>query len=236
MEGHELENLLQEYSPNSAAREYMSRVALLGVVGLSYSGKSTLADKLADSFQYQPGLHRVVGDTSRQPRPDEKRGVDYHFRKISAMTRDLEKRRLVNGMVFNTGDFYATRPNQYSQDRENIMIIAAHSVQTFKELGLKSLRLAFVVPQYSQEWPNPFTSESIPRDKLVARQEEAIVSYAFALFEKKTNPGGISFILNDKISPAYRRLIQFYFRDKPDSEAKAHDLAVKNLEELKSYF
>lgn len=50
---------------------------ILIISGPAGSGKTTLCDRLLEEF---PGsIQRIVTTTSRDPRPGEKEGVDYHF-------------------------------------------------------------------------------------------------------------------------------------------------------------
>ena len=60
----------------------MSRISdqppiLLIISGPAGSGKTTLCDRLLAN--YPEDLERIVTTTSRDPRPGEKNGLDYHF-------------------------------------------------------------------------------------------------------------------------------------------------------------
>lgn len=50
---------------------------LLVISGPAGSGKTTLCERLVGA--YSPGLSRVITSTTREPRPGETNGIDYHF-------------------------------------------------------------------------------------------------------------------------------------------------------------
>ncbi len=54
----------------------MSRAILLLISGPAGSGKTTLCSRLMEAY---PSVRRVVTATTRNPRPGEEDGVDYHF-------------------------------------------------------------------------------------------------------------------------------------------------------------
>ena len=80
------------------------RGIILVVCGPAGSGKTTLCDQMLDRF---PGLRRVVTATTREPRPGEAHGVDYHFMSEAAFMGKVEsggflEHARVHGRLYGT--------------------------------------------------------------------------------------------------------------------------------------
>lgn len=70
----------------------MNHAILMLIAGPAGSGKTTLCDRLMAAH---PGVRRVVTATTRDPRPGEQNGVDYHFLSPEAFEAGIAR-----------GDFY----------------------------------------------------------------------------------------------------------------------------------
>lgn len=89
----------------------MPQIPLLLVVsGPAGVGKTTLCTRMLEAY---PSLQRVITATTRQPRPGEVDGVDYHFLTPEAYQKAL-----------NAGDFYEfaeVHGNGYGTFRQEIL-------------------------------------------------------------------------------------------------------------------
>ena len=64
---------------------------ILAISGPAAVGKTTICDRLISEFG--DGLNRLVTATTRQPRPQEKNGIDYFFLNNSEFDEELKKTR-----------------------------------------------------------------------------------------------------------------------------------------------
>ena len=62
---------------------------ILAISGPAAVGKTTICDRLISEFG--DGLNRLVTATTRQPRPQEKNGIDYFFLDNSEFDEELKK-------------------------------------------------------------------------------------------------------------------------------------------------
>ena len=84
------------------------------IAGLTASGKTTVLEKMVESFNFE----KLVTSTTREPRPGEVNGVDYHF-----LSKKEFKNRIDNGLfiehVENKGHFYGAGTNSFEKDFKN---------------------------------------------------------------------------------------------------------------------
>lgn len=214
------------YEPPEKIHQELGRISLLAVVGPTAAGKTTLMNELENMAPSRIG--RAIGDTSRRPRKDEKRGRDYHFRSRRSMLEDMRRQRYVQVALAPTGDLYGTRLSAFQPGKTMVMAVLASEVYTFRTYGFKELKTAFIVPRSDADWRQWIGSHHLSREELAKRTGEAIDSYAFALTDR-----GTAFILNDTIQAATRRLMRLALGGEPDSQATARAQAVNNLKALK---
>lgn len=74
------------------------------ITGASGAGKSTLAKLLEDRLY---NARRIISFTSREPRPNEMDGVDYHFRHRDFFNSETCKRSTIE-IKKNYGEYYAS--------------------------------------------------------------------------------------------------------------------------------
>ncbi len=228
MDTSELKRLVENYRPNAEVLEAVAQIRLLATVGPTATGKTTVAKALVDSV---PGFHFVLGETSRPARPGEEPGVDYLFRNREEIIEDLKAGRLVDVVLGAHGDLYSTRVSSYSKDGVSIMALIPPAIQKYRELPLKSLEIAFIVPSSYENWQKWLALRQKEgqwsAEQLGERLAEAKNSLNFAL-----NDGQISFVLNDQINSAAKRLLQVSGGQQPDGEAQAKTTAAENYKRL----
>lgn len=228
MTNEELHQLIENYQPSEQTAGAMQTVSLVGLVGPSATGKTTIMETLARS---DPGFHYVVGETSRKPRDNEQNGVDYFFRYRDEILEELKQGRLIQAIVGPNGDLYCTRAENFSTTATNLFPLVPLGVKQFRALPLKSFETAFVVPASFDLWQTWLAKQAKAGDwtaeKLKGRLAEAKHSFEFALQDKQTR-----FVLNDTTEKAIRRLQQVAQSQPPDDEATARTTAMDNYRRL----
>lgn len=189
-----LPNLSKGYYPSPGVLSKIGNLTLLMVVGPTGVGKSTLIERSGFAF--------VPSDTTREPRPGEKQGIDMHFTKdYGQVVSDIKAGRFVQIAVGASGDLYATSEDSYPDSGVAIMPIMADVVPVFRKLGFKKTITVFIAPPSEQEWMNRIRKPGLSEKDIHDRLPEAIRSFQFALSDKQTH-----FILNENIEAALKQL------------------------------
>ena len=222
-----LKEELALYEPRPEVLQKLGEVVLYGIVAPYGSGKDSIINWLVTHYPNRFAV--IVGDTTRQPRKDEADGVEYHFRSKGEMIDDLHNRRFVQVVPGFTGNFYATRPEQYPTDKIGLKPIQAREMMNYKKYGLKELKWLQIVPHSEEAWVEWQALRKYDQQDLIERNEEAIQSYALALVNPDTH-----FILNDEVEKAAQRIIRIADGRQPTDESRAKVMAMKNLEALKT--
>lgn len=97
--------------------------------GTSGVGKTTIAYKLLEQM---PNLKRLVTYVTREPRPGEVNGVDYHF-----VTREDFEKRLAAGEFFEHDEHYG---NWYGNSRKDLDAIWAEGKTAITLLDVNGVR------------------------------------------------------------------------------------------------
>ena len=103
---------------------------LIVIAGLTASGKSSLLDELCHKHNFE----KLVTTTTRDPRPGEVDGVDYHFLSKKDFMKKLEKGFFLEHVAIK-GQFYGTGKNAFEKDFGNkkpIIILDPVGVVAFK--------------------------------------------------------------------------------------------------------
>ena len=123
----------------------MSSDKLFLLSGTSGVGKTTIAYKLLDQM---PNLKRLVTYVTREPRPGETDGIDYHF-----VTRAEFEKRLAAGEFFEHDEHYGHLYGNSRHDLETIwserkvaiIILDVNGVQTIKKI-FPEAKTIFIAP------------------------------------------------------------------------------------------
>ena len=190
----ELIKLAKGYQPAPEVVNHISSVVLLMTVGPSGAGKSSVMRGL--------GLTYVVADTTREPRPEETEGLDYHFQSnYEQVLQDIKSGRFLQIAIGPSGDFYATRDEAYPKSGAATMAVVSDVVPIFRKLPFKKTITAFISPPNYQEWIRRMSIHPATEQQRTKRLAEARRSFQFAL-----NDGETHFILNDSVDEAVRQL------------------------------
>lgn len=186
----QLPEFVKNYKPAQDVEDRIKHVSLLMVIGPSGVGKTSLIHKL--------GLKYIVGDTTRNPRPDEKEGVDYYFRQdYDKITEEMKKGRFVQVAVDSGGDLKATRATSYPEVGAAVMAVVAEAIPVFRKLEFMETTSVFVVPPSYKEWMQRLNAHHLDAGQQSRRLSEAARSLKFALDDE-----GMHFVLNDDLETA----------------------------------
>lgn len=228
MTDNELRTLVSSYKPSPKILLAMANIQVLGVVGPSASGKTTIMKTLVAK---SPSVKFILDETSRAPRPGEVGGVDFLFRTKEEILEDLKNGELVQVALGPNGDLYCTRLSSYPSDTAGVIAFVPAAVKEFRQLPIKSFQAAFIVPYNFKAWQQWLAKQakagSWSEEKLQSRLAEAKESYEFAMADKD-----IHFVLNDNIERAGKRLAQIAAGETPADEQKAKHAANINYSKL----
>jgi len=119
-----------------------SNIVLI-ICGPAGSGKTTLCEQLMDEFPGQVG--RLVTTTSRDPRPGEQEGIDYHFLSTEEFERRIEKGDFIEWALVH-GRFYGSQKchlDAFLQTGTDILLnIDVQGAAAFWEESLTNPKLA----------------------------------------------------------------------------------------------
>ncbi len=228
MTDDELKKLVASYKPSPQVLKAMAGISVLGTVGPSASGKTTL---MKAQVKTSPKVKFILDETSRTRRPNEVNGVDFLFRTKEEIIDDLKNGELVQAAIGPNGDLYCTRPSSYPIGVAGVIALVPWAVKEFRRLPIKSLKTAFIVPKSFEIWQEWLAKQakigSWSQEKLQGRLAEAKQSFDFALGDKD-----IHFVLNDNIDEAVRRLEQVAIGQPPDEEQQARTVAKESYAKL----
>lgn len=178
-----------QYQQSAEILERMREVPLIGVVGPTNVGKTTLMEH---AHTHDPSLHLVVSDTSRPPRDHEVDGQHYYFRSLPKMQQLVTIGGYATVAPSSTGDLYATAPDEYDQFGRPMMAILSSAMPMFRQVFPRMSTIVIVPPDYAT-WMGRMTD----RNKRQARMTEAIESLRFA-----AQDAGARYVINGDITVA----------------------------------
>jgi len=186
----QLPELVHNYKPAFDVSSHIKNLDLLMIIGPSGVGKTAVINRL--------NLKYIASDTTRDPRPDEKEGVDYYFRQdYDKIVDEMKNGRFVQAVIDSGGDLKATRDSIYPDSGIAVMAVMANVVPNFRQLGFRKTMSVFITPPSFEEWMQRLDVHKLSADQQELRLAEAARSFEFALNDKETH-----FIINDDIEEA----------------------------------
>lgn len=218
------------YKPNTRVLAAMRQIKILGTVGPSASGKTSVMKAL---LKLSSDFALIVDETTRAPRPGEKSGGEWLFRTVEEVLDDLKKGELVQVAIGPNGDLYCTRLSSYPAGKTGLIPLVPVAAEEFRRLPIGSFITTFIVPESYERWQQWFTRQAQvsawDKAKKQQRLNEAKDSYKFALTDSKMH-----FVLNDEVEKAAQRLLQVAQGEELDNEAQAREIAEANYQKLQS--
>ncbi|XP_046905391.1 guanylate kinase 1b [Hypomesus transpacificus] len=171
--------------------------------GPSGAGKSTLLKKLLKDYEGVFGFS--VSHTTRNPRPGEEDGKDYHFTTREAMQEGIDKGDFIENAEFS-GNMYGTSKSSVEDVRaKNLICILDVDIQ-----GVRNIKQTDLDPIYVSIQP---PSMEILEKRLRDRQTETEESLQKRLeaaridMEESNEPGVFDLVIvNDDLDEAYEKL------------------------------
>ena len=186
----QLPQLAKDYKPAPDVGKHLSNLTLVIIVGSSGVGKTSLMYKL--------GLSYIVADNTRLPRPEEKEGIDYHFRQdYDKVVEDLKGGRFVQVAIDSSRDLKATRDSSFPDSGIAIMAVVYDAVPIFRSLGFKNTISIHVTPPSFDEWMRRLEAHKLSMEYQIRRLSGAARTLEFALNDKQMH-----FVLNDNLQAA----------------------------------
>jgi len=190
----QLPELVHNYKPAFDVASHIKNLDLLMIIGPSGVGKTAIINRL--------NLKYIPSDTTREPRPDEKEGVDYFFRRdYDKIVEEMKGGRFVQAVIDSGGDLKATRDSIYPDTGIAVMAVMAGVIPNFRQLGFRKTFSTFITPPSFEEWMQRLDVHNLSAEQQALRLSEAARSFEFALNDKDTN-----FILNDDIGEAVNQV------------------------------
>jgi guanylate kinase len=189
----QLPKLVKNYRAADDVISHIKKLNLLMVVGPSGVGKTSVINGL--------GLKYIVGDTTRDSRPDEEDSKDYFFRKdYEQILDEIKNGRFVQVAIGSGGDFYATRSNSFPESGNCVMAVVADVIPIFRNLGFGNTISVFITPPSYKEWMQRLDSHDLSAEQLNKRLAEARRSLEFAVSDPNMH-----LVLNDDLQRAVQQ-------------------------------
>ncbi|XP_068196492.1 guanylate kinase [Antennarius striatus] len=171
--------------------------------GPSGAGKSTLLKKLMTEFDNVFGFS--VSHTTRNPRPGEEDGKDYHY-----VTREKMQAGIDNGDFIESAEFSG---NLYGTSKAAVQAVQAQNLICILDIdmqGVKNIKTTDLNPIYISIQPPSMTIlEKRLRDRKTESEEslQKRLRAAMVDMELSKEPGVFdTIIVNDKLEEAYEQL------------------------------
>ncbi|XP_056599039.1 guanylate kinase isoform X1 [Triplophysa dalaica] len=171
--------------------------------GPSGAGKSTLLKKLLKEFDGVFGFS--VSHTTRNPRPGEENGKDYHY-----VTRAVMQKSIANGEFIESAEFSG---NMYGTSKAAVQAVQARNLICVLDVdmqGVKNIKRTDLNPLYvSVQPPSMDVLEKRLRDRKTESEEslQKRLHAANVDMEKSKEPGLFDVvIINDDVAVAYEKL------------------------------
>ncbi|XP_077580262.1 guanylate kinase-like isoform X4 [Stigmatopora nigra] len=171
--------------------------------GPSGAGKSTLLKKLMKEYSGVFGFS--VSHTTRNPRPGEENGKDYHYVTREAMQVAIDKGEFIESAEFSGNMYGTSRAAVQAVKARNLICILDIDMQ-----GVKNIKKTDLDPIYiSIQPPSLDILETRLRDRKTESEENLQRRLRAAKveieFSKELNMFDV-IIVNDNLEDAYRRL------------------------------
>lgn len=176
------------------------------IAGHTASGKSTVLDALCKDH----GFVKLITTTTRDPRPNEVNGVDYHF-----ISKDEFKKRIDNKEflehVFSKDNFYGSSLSEFSKDLNGL-----NPVLILDPVGTKE-----AVRILNDEGHEPV---SVFIDESAATCIQRVLDRPADINEKKKRINDIQ-----NVESGWSQYIEYDFKTKPNSTIQENCLDILNF-------
>ncbi|XP_028988232.1 guanylate kinase isoform X3 [Betta splendens] len=173
--------------------------------GPSGAGKSTLLKKLMKEYESVFGFS--VSHTTRNPRPGEENGKDYHFVTKESMQAGIDRGDFIESAVFSGNMYGTSKAAVQAVQAANLICILDIDMQ-----GVRNIKKTDLNPLYiSIQPPSMAVLEKRLRDRKTESEEslQKRLHAAKVDMEYSKEPGVFDvLIINDNLDDAYEHLKQ----------------------------
>ncbi|KAK7145815.1 hypothetical protein R3I93_013523 [Phoxinus phoxinus] len=185
------------------SRREMSGPRPVVLSGPSGAGKSTLLKRLMKEYEGVFGFS--VSHTTRNPRPGEEDGKDYHFVTRENMQEGIDKGEFIENAEFS-GNMYGTSKSSIedvqAQNLICILDVDIQGVQNIKKTDLNPIYISIQPPSMEILEKRLRERQTETEDSLQKRLEAARID-----MELSKEPGVFDIvIINDDLEGAYEKL------------------------------
>ncbi|KAK2841470.1 hypothetical protein Q7C36_013049 [Tachysurus vachellii] len=171
--------------------------------GPSGAGKSTLLKRLIQEYEGVFGFS--VSHTTRNPRPGEENGKDYHFTTREKMQESIDNGEFIENAVFS-GNMYGTSKlaieDVQAKNRICILDVDLQGVKNIKQTDLNPIYISIQPPSIEILEKRLRDRQTETEESLQKRLEAARVD-----MERSKEPGIFDIVIvNDDLEKAYERL------------------------------
>lgn len=203
-----LEILLTQYKPSQEAKDIVSRLKTLFIVGISGAGKDTMQRILLETGKY----HHIISHTTRSPRKNhgvlEKDGKEYHFITLQTAEGMLEGQEFIEAKYYS-GNIYGTSVNEFAKAKNEKKIaicdIEIQGVAEYKAIAADMIYPVFLLPPsynvWQQRWEKRYGNDAVDNEAKKLRMKTAI-----AEIEHVLHTSYYSIVINDDIDEAVRQV------------------------------
>ncbi|MDB5182587.1 MAG: guanylate kinase [Candidatus Saccharibacteria bacterium] len=212
--------LSARYTCSPEVKAHLAQLELIATVGATGAGKTTLMES--------SGIPYVLSDVTREPRRQEKDGVDYNFRTdYDKLWAELENGEFVQYYVSQTFEFYGTKATAYPKEGFCTLALIASLLNLFNNLGFHSIVPIYILPPNYTEWMR--RAENNYDGEVKKRLIEAKESIELALSEPSYN-----FLVNDDLNMAIKEFQNIaYGKEKdPAYQERAREVAIDLLTKI----
>lgn len=138
-------------------------------------GKTSIMDDLRDNL----GIKPIVPYTTRDPRPNEVEGQDYHYvteyefdaiRRTRGMFDVLTLRSAKYGTPMEEFDKVIGGPNNVLEFTRTINLAAGSALELRREIGSSSIRSLFILPECWNDIEQQMRDKGIPEQQILERR------------------------------------------------------------------
>merc|ERR1712002_833170 len=181
----------------------MSKFRPLVISGPSGCGKSTLIKKLMADYPNMFGFS--VSHTTRQPRPGEADGVDYHFTDLDTMKKRVSNGEFLESATFSNNMYGTSKQavkDVLNEGKICILDVDSQGVKSIKKTDLDCL-LVFVKPPSMEELGKRLRGRGTEQEDAIQKR----LSTCRGEMEYAEQPGSYRHtIVNDTVDKAYEEL------------------------------
>ncbi len=224
------EAILPSYKMNEEALKTFVDSNFAVIAGPAGAGKDTIRNKLI--ADYSERYIGIISTTTRDPRPGEVDGVDYHFRQVEEIKAELSQGKFFQAALVHNQQVSCLSIKEIEKLQSEQVGLSILIVQTEKELALKKpdIKTVFLVPPNLEELTRRMSIGRMLTDEETGRRLKA----AYNEFNTALNETRYQCVVNDNLADACKVVNNFLENGTRDDleDIKAREAIGAILQEL----